>query len=225
MCGTRGGYPLKHRRICSAGWSHDCPRWDDSVRGGAGVCGGAAVGVQVGVGVVKRRSEAACQRRRGRKPGEQKALSAHQQRRLRYAVAEHVPTTFGLTGASCTSPSTPGSFNARVFLPFLDRLTRYLGRKVHLIVDGHPVHRRKIVQQWIGVHAEAIEMDCPPGYSPELNPDVILNANLKRAVSTNAAPKTPAELEHAVRSFLHRLQELPGRVCSYFGKPAVRYAA
>ncbi|MFI0467179.1 IS630 family transposase [Saccharopolyspora sp. 5N102] len=46
-----------------------------------------------------------------------------------------------------------GSFNAGVFIPFLDRLTHHLGRKVHLIVDGHGVHRRKTVQQWIAEHA------------------------------------------------------------------------
>jgi hypothetical protein len=109
-----------------------------------------------------------------------------------------------------------GSFNAGVFLPFLDRLVGHLDRKVHLIVDGHGVHRRKIVQQWIAEHAEAIEMHFLPGYSPELNPDEILNADPKRAVSTNAAPKTPDELEQAVRSFLHRLQKLPDRIRSYF---------
>ncbi|WP_190814922.1 IS630 family transposase [Saccharopolyspora pogona] len=118
-----------------------------------------------------------------------------------------------------------GSFNAGVFIPFLDRLVDHLGRKLHLIVDGHPVHRRKTVQQWIARNAEAIEMHFLPGYSPELNPGEILNADLKRAVSTNAAPQTPAELEHAVRSFLHRIQKLPDLIRSYFGKPEVRYAA
>jgi hypothetical protein len=29
-----------------------------------------------------------------------------------------------------------------VFLAFLGRLVRHLGRKIHLVVDGHPVHRR-----------------------------------------------------------------------------------
>lgn len=118
-----------------------------------------------------------------------------------------------------------GSFNAGVFIPFLDRLTRHLDRKVRLIVDGHGVHRRKTVQRWIAEHAEAIERHFLPGYSPELNPDEILNADLKRAVSTNAAPKTLAELERDVRSFLHRLQKLPHRIRSYFGKPEVHYAA
>lgn len=282
-------------------------------------------------------------RRRGRRPGEQKALSARQQRKLRYAVAEHTPAAFGLAGLVWTrkavaelirvrhgivlslrtvgnylrfwglSPQKPirtayeqdpeavrrwlevdypviaararregalilwldqtgirsdaavgrswavtgrtpvvgktgkrfsvhamcaignkgelyftvytGSFNAGVFLPFLDRLIGHLDRKVHLIVDGHPVHRRKTVQKWVDEHHATIEMHFLPGYSPELNPDEILNADLKRTVSTGTAPKSPDEWEQAVRSYLHRLQKLPDRIRSYFGKPEVHYAA
>ncbi|MEV0052218.1 IS630 family transposase [Saccharopolyspora shandongensis] len=112
-----------------------------------------------------------------------------------------------------------GSFNAGVFIPFLDRLTRRLGRKVHLIVDGHGVHRRKTVQQWIAEHAEAIESALPVRKQPRAQPDEILNADLKRAVSAGTATKSPDELEQAVRSFRHRLQKLPDRIRSYFGKP------
>jgi transposase len=118
-----------------------------------------------------------------------------------------------------------GSFNAGVFVPFLERLVKHVGRKVHLIVDGHPVHRRKTVLRWVADRSSAIEVHFLPGYSPELNPDEILNADLKRTVSTSAAPRTPVELELVVRSFLHRLQKLPERIRSYFGKPEVRYAA
>jgi transposase len=44
-----------------------------------------------------------------------------------------------------------GSFTAAVFIEFLGRLLRDSGgRKVHLIVDGHPVHRAKLVSAWVG---------------------------------------------------------------------------
>ncbi|QIZ40057.1 transposase [Saccharopolyspora sp. ASAGF58] len=66
-----------------------------------------------------------------------------------------------------------GSFNAGVFVPFLNRLTRHLDRKVDLIVDGHPVHRRKTVRKWVDDRAASIEMHFLPRYSPELNPDEI----------------------------------------------------
>jgi transposase len=65
-----------------------------------------------------------------------------------------------------------GSFSGPVFIDFLRRLLRDCGgRKVHLIVDGHPVHRAKLVSAWVGRHADRIELHFLPGYSPELSLD------------------------------------------------------
>ncbi|MGW3473370.1 hypothetical protein ACWDKQ_34065 [Saccharopolyspora sp. NPDC000995] len=97
-------------------------------------------------------------------------------------------------------------------IPFLDRLVGHLGRKVHLIVDGHDVH-------------QAIEMHVLPGYSPELNPDEILGRRPQTRRVHQRSTENPADLEHTVRSFLHRLQKLPDRIRSYFDKPEVRYSA
>jgi transposase len=64
-----------------------------------------------------------------------------------------------------------GSFSGPVFIDFLRRLLRDMGgRKVHLIVDGHPVHRAKAVGAWVGRHADRIQLHFLPGYSPELQP-------------------------------------------------------
>ena len=58
-----------------------------------------------------------------------------------------------------------GRFNGPVFIDFLRRLLRDCGeRKVHLIVDGHPVHRAKLVSAWVAGHAERIELHFLPGY-------------------------------------------------------------
>jgi hypothetical protein len=57
-----------------------------------------------------------------------------------------------------------GSFNGPVFIDFLRRLLRDCGgRRVHLIVDGHSVHRAKRVSSWVGRHAEQIELHFLPG--------------------------------------------------------------
>jgi hypothetical protein len=62
-----------------------------------------------------------------------------------------------------------GSFSGPVFIDFLGRLLRDCdARKVHLIVDGHPVHRAKAVSAWVERHAERIELHFLPGDSPEL---------------------------------------------------------
>ena len=62
-----------------------------------------------------------------------------------------------------------GSFAGPVLVDFLRRLVRDLaGRKVHLIVDGHPVHRAKLVSGWVEQRPTRIELHFLPGYSPEL---------------------------------------------------------
>ncbi len=64
-----------------------------------------------------------------------------------------------------------GSFTGPVFIDFLRRLLADCApRRVHLVVDGHPVHHAKLVGAWVARHAERIELHFLPGYSPELNP-------------------------------------------------------
>jgi transposase len=117
-----------------------------------------------------------------------------------------------------------GSFTGPVLLKFLDRLVRHLDRKIHLIVDGHPVHRRVLVRDWIAAHAASIEMHFLPGYSPELNPVELLNSDLKRH-TVQANPANRDELAAAADRHLRRRQNQPEVVKALFHKPEVRYAA
>jgi transposase len=61
----------------------------------------------------QRGSKGLAGRRRGREQGEQKALSARQQRKLRYAVCEHTPATFGLDGLVWTRKAVVELIEAR----------------------------------------------------------------------------------------------------------------
>ena len=117
-----------------------------------------------------------------------------------------------------------GSFTGPVFLAWLDRLVRHLDRKIHLIVDGHPVHRRVMVRDWLAERVDKIEMHFLPGYAPELNPVELLNADIKRHVA-QANPANPAGLAAAAASHLRRRQNQPDAVKALFGKPEVQYAA
>jgi transposase len=88
-----------------------------------------------------------------------------------------------------------GSFRGPVFIDFLGRLLRDCGgRKVHLIVDGHPVHRAKAVSAWVGRHGERIQLHFLPGYSPELNPVELLNHDVKANAAGRRRPRSAAEL-------------------------------
>jgi transposase len=88
-----------------------------------------------------------------------------------------------------------GSFTGAVFIEFLRRLLRDGdGRKVHLIVDGHPVHRAKLVSAWVGRHADRIELHFLPGDRPELNPVELLNHDVKANAAGRRRPRSASEL-------------------------------
>src|SRR5687767_12180077 len=116
-----------------------------------------------------------------------------------------------------------GRFAAPVFTAFLDRVARQANRKVHVVADRHPVHRSKAVRIWLDANAERVELHLMPGYSAELNPDELLNADLKRNVNASRA-HTVDRLAHETRRFLHRRQRQPHIVRSYFHAQHVRYA-
>ena len=119
-----------------------------------------------------------------------------------------------------------GSFTGAVFLDFLRRLLRDCeGRKVHLIVDGHPVHRAKLVSAWVGRHAERIELHFLPGYSPELNPVELLNHDVKANAAGRRRPRSAGELREELHGYLRRRQRQPQVVVRFFDHPTTRYAA
>ena len=119
-----------------------------------------------------------------------------------------------------------GSFTGAVFIDFLGRLLRDCGgRRVHLIVDGHPVHRAKLVTAWVGRHAERIELHFLPGYSPELNPVELLNQDVKANAAGRRRARSAAELTEQLRSYLRRRQRQPEVVARFFRHPRTCYAA
>ena len=118
-----------------------------------------------------------------------------------------------------------GRFNASLFIAFLKRLIRQVGRKVFLIVDGHPVHRARAVKDWLARHADEIALFYLPPYSPELNPDELLNQDVKTNALGRRRPTNQHELISDTRSYLRRRQRRPALVSRYFQESHVAYAA
>jgi transposase len=119
-----------------------------------------------------------------------------------------------------------GSFSGQVFIDFLRRLLRDCGgQKVHLIVDGHPVHRAKLVSAWVARHADRLELHFLPGYSPELNPVELLNHDVKANAAGRRRPRSAGELRAELHRYLRRRQRQPAVLVRFFNHPATRYAA
>jgi len=116
-------------------------------------------------------------------------------------------------------------FRWNVFLDFLRRLVRQSKRKIFLIVDSHPVHLCKRVKSWLHSHSQAIRLFFLPGYSPELNPDEMLNQDVKSNAVGRRRASDQKELLSNVRRYLRSRQRQPHIVRRYFQEEHVRYAA
>lgn len=117
------------------------------------------------------------------------------------------------------------SFTIAVFIEFLRRMIKQSKRKVYLIVDNHPVHRGKKVKAWLAENAQHISLFYLPGYSPELNPDEMLNNDVKaNAVGRKRAKNLP-QLMGNVRRHLEKRKKDPETVARFFHEKSVRYAA
>jgi transposase len=118
-----------------------------------------------------------------------------------------------------------GKLDSLVFITFLERLIQQRARKLIWIVDRHPVHQARPVQDWLSQHQREIELVFLPSYSPQLNPVEYLNGDVKQGVHSKAPSRSFQQLYHRVLGHLRKLQKLPARVRSYFRHPEIAYAA
>jgi hypothetical protein len=63
---------------------------------------------------------------------------------------------------ACTAP---------VFIDFLKRLIHGQEQPIFLIVDGHPVHKSKMVKKFVESVEGKLQLFLLPAYSPDLNSD------------------------------------------------------
>jgi transposase len=117
------------------------------------------------------------------------------------------------------------TFNADKLIEFLQALIKDAGKKVFLILDNLRVHHSKPVKAWLTERTSRIEVFYLPSYSPELNPEERLNADLKQAMGKRVPVRTKARLREAANEHMVMLEKSPGRVKSYFQDPRVKYAA
>lgn len=118
-----------------------------------------------------------------------------------------------------------GNFNHEKLIEFFEALIQDTDRKVFVILDNLGVHHCKPVKAWLAKHTKDIEVFYLPSYSPELNPDERLNADLKQAMGTKVPARTKPKLRNAATAHMEQLQTEPHRVKAYFQDPRVKYAA
>jgi transposase len=171
--------------------------------------------------------------------GDETALVNTDVRGRSYAPAGKTPVTFASGGtrhklsmiATVTNQGKTRwmiideAFNSDRFIEFLEALIKDAGRKVFLILDNLRVHHSKVVKAWAEERKDKIELFYLPSYSPELNPEERLNADLKYAIGSKVPVRTKAKLKAAATDHMQKLEQTPERVKSYFQDIHVKYAA
>ena len=118
-----------------------------------------------------------------------------------------------------------GAVNKEWFIEFLERLCKSTKRKIFLIVDNLRVHHSILVKEWLAGREEKIELFFLPPYSPDLNPDEHVNADMKQGVGSKSPTRNKEHLQANMENHMKMLETIPTRIQLYFKDPAISYAA
>jgi len=117
------------------------------------------------------------------------------------------------------------SFTVPIFLQFLRRLVYKSSKKIFLIVDNLKVHHAKKVKGWLEENRDKIELFFLPPYSPEMNPQELVNQEVKSQASNFRLVASMNDLTINLRYYLTKIQFNQWKIMGYFKKDSVRYAA
>jgi transposase len=118
-----------------------------------------------------------------------------------------------------------GGVNADVFIEFLKRLLTGAKRRIFLIVDRGPAHRAKKTKAFVETLGGKLKLYYLPPYSPDRNPDELVWKHLKADTVGRMVVTGKADFKSKVVSSMRSLQRNPRKICSFFQKPSLQYAA
>lgn len=119
----------------------------------------------------------------------------------------------------------PENFTSKEFIEFLRRLIYRAQGKIFLIVDNLRVHHSKQVSQWLSTRKDNIELFFLPPYAPQLNPQELVNQDVKSHAGNFRVMKTKNDLLTNLRVYLTKIQLNPSKITNFFQKKEVLYAA
>lgn len=112
----------------------------------------------------------------------------------------------------------PESLTSEHSVIFLEHLLRQTGKRLLVIWDGSPIHRRGAVPEYLSSgSATGIHMEAMPGYAPDLNPwDAGGWHHLKRVEMRNLSCLDLEELNLELHLAIGRLRQKPHLIHSFF---------
>lgn len=99
------------------------------------------------------------------------------------------------------------------FERFIVHVRRRLGRPITLVMDRYAVHRSAARRRRFG---RRVQIEWPPAYAPELNPDEQVWNRAKYTDLANFLPRDIQELGHALAHSLRRTRGQQNLLRSFF---------
>ena len=118
-----------------------------------------------------------------------------------------------------------GGVNSDVFIEFLKRLLVGAHRKIFLIVDRGSAHCSKKTRAFVETLGGRLKLYYLPPYSPDRNPDELVWKHLKADTVGRMVVTGKGDFKSKVVSSMRSLQRNPRKICSFFQKPSLQYAA
>jgi transposase len=109
------------------------------------------------------------------------------------------------------------SLNGLHCIEFLKHLLSVTGRRLLVVWDGSPIHRRVAVKEFVGETGGRVLLEYLPGYAPDLNPwDEGGWHHLKNVELGNVVCRDLEELDHEFHLAVERLRQKPHLIRSFF---------
>lgn len=118
-----------------------------------------------------------------------------------------------------------GRFNGGKFIECLNSFMKYRRRPVILIMDGHPVHKSKMVRDYVCSLDGRLMIEFLPPYAPEHNPDEYVFHYMKTQGVTKKPLKKGESLKSRVIEDLRSIRSNKMLVKSFFKAAPVAFAA
>lgn len=100
----------------------------------------------------------------------------------------------------------PGSIKGPQVVEFLRHLRRHIPGKMLIIWDGAPIHRSRLVREYVESTDGRMTVERLPAYAPELNPVEYMWGHLKTHEIANLIVTKAWELSHEATAALRRMR-------------------
>jgi transposase len=116
-----------------------------------------------------------------------------------------------------------GGLSGELFVKLLKQLMYRRKKPLHLVVDGLPAHKKKVVKDYVASTEGRLTLHFLPGYAPDLNPDELVWSHAKRTGVARRPLQKGEQLEERVHEQLQAIADNPKMVRSFFRYPSVAY--